>query len=476
MKKTIIAAISIILMLFAFVACDGEPTKPSETEQLAEEVTSSVNDILKAIFTDAMKLENKNNVAWETEDYSGTYDFVVESNDNSWDLTVVGDKIEEEAAPKTKATEETSHDIEFNLASEDVADKDSEISITIAGSDEPIKIKVSEAVKSVTFPKAEEEEEPETSFAWDISVRLAKHNEKNGFNDHDNYRFVDPKIEKDSAGGAYVVKADLDRLVTYTSTNKDQGEGKWIALLIGTGASDIKKVSYGETPFNDNDISERNDMLGSDDTAAASDEFVLWLKADVVKDDPKGFTLSYLGDDEVEAQEVTIKIEDWTDCTVEDEISIHARAAKHETEFDGYKDNSKSISSVAVTEDTDGYKIVISADTNKMEPFKSTDSEQEGQGEVKWFPILVSTGIADIKDIYYGGKLLTDTDVSDRNDMIGVDGLAAASDEFVLWLYAEDPSLKEGAEDPKTLNLALGETAEDSTAIKVVISLKEMTE
>lgn len=162
MKKTIIAAISIILMLFAFVACDGEPTKPSETEQLAEEVTSSVNDILKAIFTDAMKLETKNNVAWETKDYSGTYDFVVESNDNSWDLTVVGDKIEEEAAPKTKANEETSHDIEFKLASEDVADEDSEINITIAGSDEPIKIKVSEAVKSVTFPKEEEPEEETT--------------------------------------------------------------------------------------------------------------------------------------------------------------------------------------------------------------------------------------------------------------------------------------------------------------------------
>lgn len=111
-----------------------------------------------------------------------------------------------------------------------------------------------------------------------------------------------------------------------------------------------------------------------------------------------------------------------------------------------------------------------------MEPFKSTDSEQEEKGEVKWFPILVSTGVADIKKIYYGESLLTETDVSDRDAMIGVDERAAASDEFVLWLYAEDPSLKEGAEDPKTLNLALGETAEDSTAIKVVISLKEMTE
>ena len=364
MKKTIIAAISIILMLFAFVACDGEPTKPSETEPTTAEVTASVNDILTAIFKDVTELKDKPGT-WTTEEYSGDYSFTVGTDNKSWTLTADGTELsEEEETPDAKATEseeETVSDISISLKYD--GSKYSEFKVSVKG-EEYKDVKVADAMKGITPPKAEEEEEPETPFAWDISVRLAKHNEQNGFNDHDNYRFVDPKIEKDSAG-AYVVKADLDRLVTYTSTNKEQGEGKWIALLIGTGASDIKKVSYGENPFTDNDISERNDMLGSDDTAAASDEFVLWLKADVVKDAPKGFTLSYLGDDEVEAQQVTIKIEDWADCTVEDEISIHARAAKHETEFDGYKDNSKSISSVTVTEDTDGYKIVISADTNK---------------------------------------------------------------------------------------------------------------
>ena len=215
-------------------------------------------------------------------------------------------------------------------------------------------------------------------------------------------------------------------------------------------------------------------MLGSDGTAVASDEFVLWLKAGE-EETTKEFTLSYPGDDEVEAQKVTIKIEDWTDCTVKDEISIHARAAKHKTEFEGY-DNSKHISSLTVTENEEGYKIEISAKTSEMKSFTSTDSEQAKKGDKKWFPILVSTGVADIKKISYEGKLLTDADITERTEVKGVDDREAASDEFVLWLYAEDETLKENAESPKTFNLVLGETAEDSTVTKVVISLKEITE
>ena len=474
MKKTIIAAISIILMLFAFVACDGEPTKPSETEPTTAEVTASVNDILTAIFKDVIELNDKKG-DWTTEEYSGEYSFDVGTDNKSWTLTADGTEIsEEEETPDAKATEseeETVSDISISLKYD--GSKYSEFKVSVKG-EEYKDVKVADAMKGITPPKAEEEEEPETPFAWDISVRLAKHNEKNGFNDHDNYRFVDSKIEKDSAGAYYVVKADLDRLVTYISTNKDQGEGKWIALLIGTGASDIKTVSYEGTPFNDNDINERNDMLGSDGSAVASDEFVLWLKAS--EEDPaKEFTLSYPSDDEVEDQKVTIKIEDWTDCNVEDEILIHARAAKHKTEFEGY-DNSKYISSLTVTENEEGYKIEISAKTDEMKAFISTDSEQAEKEKVKWFPILVSTGVADITKIYYGDALLTETDVADRNAMVGVDGRDAASDEFVLWLYAEDESLEEGAESPKTLNLALGAAAEDSTVTKVVISLKEITE
>ena len=474
MKKTIIAAISIILMLFAFVACDGEPTKPSETEPTTAEVTASVNDILTAIFKDVTELKDKPGT-WTTEEYSGDYSFTVGTDNKSWTLTADGSEIpEEEETPDAKATEseeETVSDISISLKYD--GSKYSEFKVSVKG-EEYKDVKVADAMKGITPPKAEEEEEPETPFAWDISVRLAKHNEQNGFNDHDNYRFVDSKIEKDSAGAYYVVKADLDRLVTYTSTNKDQGEGKWIALLIGTGASDIKTVSYEGTPFNDNDINERNDMLGSDGTAVASDEFVLWLKAGE-EETTKEFTLSYPGDDEVEAQKVTIKIEDWTDCTVKDEISIHARAAKHKTEFEGY-DNSKHISSLTVTENEEGYKIEISAKTSEMKSFTSTDSEQAKKGDKKWFPILVSTGVADIKKISYEGKLLTDADITERTEVKGVDDREAASDEFVLWLYAEDETLKENAESPKTFNLVLGETAEDSTVTKVVISLKEITE
>ena len=105
MKKTIIAAISIILMLFAFVACDGEPTKPSETEPTTAEVTASVNDILTAIFKDVTELKDKPGT-WTTEEYSGDYSFTVGTDNKSWTLTADGTELsEEEETPDAKATE-----------------------------------------------------------------------------------------------------------------------------------------------------------------------------------------------------------------------------------------------------------------------------------------------------------------------------------------------------------------------------------
>ena len=101
MKKTIIAAISIILMLFFFFSCDGEPTKPSETEPTTAEVTASVNDILTAIFKDVTELKDKTD-NWTTEEYSGDYSFTVGTDNKSWTLTADGSEIpEEEETPET---------------------------------------------------------------------------------------------------------------------------------------------------------------------------------------------------------------------------------------------------------------------------------------------------------------------------------------------------------------------------------------
>lgn len=285
MKKTIIAAISIILMLFAFVACDGEPTKPSETEQLAEEVTSSVNGILKAIFTDAMKLETKNNVAWETEDYSGTYDFVVESKDNSWDLTVVGNKIEEEATPETKANEETTYDIEFKLASEDVADKDSEINITIAGSDEPIKIKVSEAVKSVTFPKEEEEDEIE-GFVLKASVLPQDYE----------IEYVDGTSEDftaaDLQGTDVVISATGEVKGTFRPVDAKNFGEKW-----GTGYYFLIKLNVEESEYPWMQIGEKVCNTDKYENDPANQD-KLWSNE----------LMLYLGKDETEARNKSIEV------------------------------------------------------------------------------------------------------------------------------------------------------------------------
>ena len=343
MKKTIIAAISIILMLFAFVACDGEPTKPSETEQLAEEVTSSVNDILKAIFTDAMKLETKNDVAWETEDYSGTYDFVVESKDNSWDLAVVGNKIEEEAAPETKANEATSHDIEFKLASEDVADKDSEINITIAGSDEPIKIKVSGAVKNVTFPMAEEEDEIE-GFVLKASVLPQDYE----------IEYVDGTSEDftaaDLQGTDVVISATGEVKGTFRPVDAKNFGEKW-----GTGYYFLIKLNVEESEYPWMQIGEKvcntdkyeNDPANQD--KRWSNELMLYLGKDAAEAQKKTITIKVAESEEgLKATDAPTLTLSFKDADFKGNF-IKASVINQEEEI-GYVDGSKEAFTVSAVQ------------------------------------------------------------------------------------------------------------------------------
>lgn len=455
MKKTLFVMVSILLMLFAFVACDGEPTRPSDGPAKTD-VIASVNDILTAIFGDiGTDLVTKENGTWKTDEYSGSYTFTVSEDDGkSWTLGASGD-----STPAAKATEAEIHDIEVNLAFD--GEKYTAFSVKLEGEPftEITESDVEDAMEGITPPGSENEEDK--PFAWDISVRIAKHNEKNGFNDHDNYKYAEVESNND---GSFTVKADLDRLVSYEST-ASKGMGKWIALLIGTGAEDITKLSYNSSALGTNDVNERNDMLGSNDSAVASDEFVLWINA--AENTDKTFTLSYNGESaEVEDKTVTIKLEDWEGCDVKDAITVHARAANHTEEFDG-STNGEHITLAVSGDASEGYKIAIKADESKMTKFTSTDSTQAEKKDVHWFPILISTGITDIRDVYYGSSKLTDTDIADRNQMIGVDRLKPASDEFVLWLYTEDQSL--GPSGNFTRKLALSENEESPVVITITL-------
>lgn len=455
MKKTLFATVSILLMLFAFVACDGEPTRPSDGPAKTD-VIASVNDILTAIFGDiGTELVTKENGTWKTDEYSGSYTFTVsEENEKSWTLDASSYSI-----PAAKATEAEIPDIEVNLAFN--GEKYTAFSVKLEG--EPFtEITVSDvedAMEGITPPGSENEEDK--PFAWDISVRIAKHNEKNGFNDHDNYKYATVESNSD---GSYTVKAALNKLVSYEST-ASKGMGKWIALLIGTGAEDITKLSYNSSALGTNDVNERNDMLGSNNSAVASDEFVLWINADKAKD--ISFKLSYNDKSaEVEDKTVTIKLEDWTDCKVENAITVHARAAKHTEVFDG-STNGEHITLDVSGDASTGYTIAIKADEANMDSFKSSDETQGELGNKYWFPILISTGITDITKVYYEGIALTSNDITERNQMIGVDGLEPASDEFVLWLYTEDPSFEPSGNF--TRKLALSEDEESPVVITITL-------
>ena len=127
------------------------------------------------------------------------------------------------------------------------------------------------------------------TFTWDISARLAKHS-RGAAEDHDNWKEVESVTY---ANGTISIVANVEGLASYASSNEAQDPGQWIGILVGTGESDITKVSYEGTPLKQTDIDERNDMKGIDGSDAADDEFILWLKAEEANG--TSFTLSHEG-------------------------------------------------------------------------------------------------------------------------------------------------------------------------------------
>ena len=113
---------------------------------------------------------------------------------------------------------------------------------------------------------------PGDTFTWDISARLAKHS-RGAAEDHDNWKEVESVTY---TNGTISIVANVEGLASYASSNEAQGPGKWIGILVGTGESDITKISYKGTPLEQTDVTDRNDMLAVEDNKAAkSDEFVI---------------------------------------------------------------------------------------------------------------------------------------------------------------------------------------------------------
>lgn len=94
-------------------------------------------------------------------------------------------------------------------------------------------------------------------------------------------------ITVSKAGNVYNVSGDLSGMQEYESTDAGQKDAahKWFGLIIATGESDIKNVTV-----DDNKLTEK-DIADAESVSAPAGSFILWLKADVVKDTPRELTL-----------------------------------------------------------------------------------------------------------------------------------------------------------------------------------------
>lgn len=303
MKRTIIALMSIVLVLFAFSACRpttivGVPVDPDggnnndgggntgsgETTpvELPSSDLSAVQSAVKAVF-DAVA--NNATGTWLDDNFEGEYTY---STNNGWSLTAWGDRKAEATNLLSKAS---THDIEFAITSENLTEG-SDIIVYLDGE----KYTADSALVADTV-----------SFEWNIDARLAKHGST-----FDGYVDNSPKVSSvEYSDNVITVTGNLSEMKEYESTDKTQGEGKWIALLIKTGENTLTNVLYKGNPLTDQDVSDRNAMLAIDDpsqnastSSAANDEFVIWLKANEIVNNEKTITLGHAG---VADEEIVIK-------------------------------------------------------------------------------------------------------------------------------------------------------------------------
>ena len=141
-----------------------------------------------------------------------------------------------------------------------------------------------------------------------VGVRLGQH--VNGESvDKGNWQSAVLSME----GDVVTIKADLGAMDSYKSTSEalpeGQKTGKWLALLIDTGISDLANVVYNGDVLGAAGANEYKDLKGVDvdGTPGQDTEMVLWIKAeDAQYTSGRPITLSYDGYVE---KEITIKVE-----------------------------------------------------------------------------------------------------------------------------------------------------------------------
>lgn len=82
------------------------------------------------------------------------------------------------------------------------------------------------------------------------------------------------------------IRVDLEQLTPSASSDPAQGTHKWLCLGIGTGLSSITAVKYNGNPLTDADVADATAC------GCSAGSFVLYVKAEVVAEEGKAFTLN----------------------------------------------------------------------------------------------------------------------------------------------------------------------------------------
>lgn len=161
---------------------------------------------------------------------------------------------------------------------------------------------------------------PPEPFDWDFSVRLAK--EKGAENG--NLDYVEPiELTGNTNAPCISIKAYVDAM---KRSFHDGVEGKWIALLIGTGADDISRLTLIDggdyINLSDEHKAEREKMVAFNGSSTEEDEFVYYLNLEAEPEPGQSLYINLLKDNsdwvfitfDIEKLEaVTIEEPNWTD-------------------------------------------------------------------------------------------------------------------------------------------------------------------
>lgn len=382
-RNAFITAIAAMLVVLMFAGC--QPNNPSGpivlpgggggggSSVLTADEKEAVSEAIEAIFTNMGPTisASQTGKVWESDVYTGAYNLTVENG--GWTLEAWGKKTDPGAASSAaRSIPEGSWDIIIETSSSAIA-ANSPIEVTLNGTKK--NVPVSEVIdSSTTIPTVE---------GLIVNIRAAKHNEQNGFDDHDNWKFVGDITQENN--GTITIQVNTKGMTPFEST-ESQGEANWIPVLISVdGVTDITKISWGQTEeqataLGPKDESDVNDMLDLEGNKPKDGEFVVWLDADatpsvdrVIKVGDKTKNLSFVFEQADIYPELTT--EDLNNEELKKEFSAlfamfqnpaHLRTMHR---LEGFEDETFTVNSTETTSNAISFKVTFNG-----YKFDSTDA------------------------------------------------------------------------------------------------------